>query len=454
MSMERRRWKQTTRGVAFATALVVFALVPAGIAFAQNPVGDLLNGVNNSVKGILGGGGDDGGATQQQLPEPPDYQPPLHGDNPHGQGTVGTTDLLPSPNRPLSGDTDGGDGTEQEEIVVGRARGEQNEDGTYHGHVTILALFGTELFGVDSNPGDGLQSSPFDPLQTGLLDPLCEESMDNICIQLLVADSETTDDGSTNHFQLVDVQLGEEGAVRANVGESNGNISDDGTCQTAHGDSSVADIGFSETDVATVAQSESTSTACNDGTESSTQQDSSFLSLGGTPIGFPAEGCATGEPDTVFDLIVVRTICNADDENGIGESIVQAALPDKPYGVREAFTALVLPFMDTALLKATTAASESVAVAPPPDEPPPTTPTTPTPTDGGGGDDGRGGGPDDGGDDGGEGAGPAAGAAQAGDEDLAFTGADMLVLGLIGAALILGGLGLARASGRHSRAAA
>lgn len=445
--MERRRWKQTARWATFAAVFATLALVPAGMAFAQNPVGDLLNGVNNSVNSILGGGsGDGGGATEQQI-ESPDYQPPLHGDNPHGQGTVGTTDLLPSPNRPLSGDTDGGDGTEQEEIVIGRARGEQNDDGTYHGHVTILAVFGAELFGVDSNPGEGPQSSPFDPLQTGLLDPLCEQSADNICIQLLVADSETTDSGSTNHFQLTDVQLGE-GAVRANVGESNGNISDDGTCQTAHGDSSVADIGFSETDVATVGQSESTSTACNDGTPSSTEQDSSFLSLGGTPIGFPAEGCATGEPDTVFDLVLLRTICNADDENGIGESIVQAALPNEPYGVREAFTALVLPFMDTALLKATTAAAESHAVAPPVEEPPPTTPLTP-PTDDGGGD--NGGGDKGGGDDGGEGAGPAAGAAQAGDQDLAFTGADMLVLGLIGTMLIAGGLGLARASARRHR---
>jgi hypothetical protein len=45
--------------------------------------------------------------------------------------------------------------------------------------------------------------------------------------------------------------------------------------------------------------------------------------------------------------------------------------------------------------------------------------------------------------------------AQPGGGELAFTGANMLVLGLLGFALIAGGLGLARASTRrHQRAAA
>lgn len=75
----------------------------------------------------------------------------MHGTNPHGQGTVGVVDLQPSPDRPQGGDPAGSDSGE--EVVVGRARGEQREDGTYHGHITIVALFGQEILGLDTTPG-------------------------------------------------------------------------------------------------------------------------------------------------------------------------------------------------------------------------------------------------------------------------------------------------------------
>ena len=93
----------------------------------------------------------------------------MHGTNPHGQGTVAGVDLDPSSERPLGAKTDGSDSGE--DVVVGRARGEQN--GTaYHGHITIVGLFGRELAGVDSTPGQA-NNGPLQGLQTSVLDPLC-----------------------------------------------------------------------------------------------------------------------------------------------------------------------------------------------------------------------------------------------------------------------------------------
>jgi hypothetical protein len=79
-----------------------------------------------------------------------------------------------------------------------------------------------------------------------------------------------------------------------------------------------------------------------------------------------------------------------------------------------------------------------------------TPPTTPGGgTAGAGGKGGNKGGNAGGGNGGGAGNGSAAGSAAAGNGQLAFTGADLLALGLIGGALILGGLALTTAGRRH-----
>ncbi len=105
------------------------------------------------------------------------YQPVLHGSNPHGQGTVATVDLAPTDTRPLSADPTGaGDAApNKEEVILGRARGEQRADGTFHGHITILSVAGNEILGVDTNPGQS-HAGPLDPLQTMVLDNLCTSS--------------------------------------------------------------------------------------------------------------------------------------------------------------------------------------------------------------------------------------------------------------------------------------
>jgi hypothetical protein len=389
-----------------ATSVSVFSAILALLAMpavaSAGPVQDLLNNLG------LGGGETDGGgapAPAGGVPGSGDgYQPPLHGTNPHGQGTVGAVDLLPEEEAPLSDDPGGGSGS-GEDVVLGRPRGEQNPDGSYHGHITILGLFGAELLGVDTAEGE-TAAGPLEPLQTALLDEICLASGGALCINVLTADSSTDDSGSTNHFQVLGANVGPEGSsISASVAESNGDIGDDQT------------------------------------------NDSTVINLGGTGVPLPATGCDDGTPNVVFDALspLLATICNADDTN-----TDQAGLP---YGVREALDGFVLLLGDTAVLKATTGAAESRAQAPgttgPPDDGADRGPggdaEGDADGDGGGGQAGEEVSPEDTVEDA---DGPAAATATpTEDGTLPFTGSNLIVFVLLGAGLLGAGL-LARARAR------
>ncbi|HEX8159584.1 MAG TPA: LPXTG cell wall anchor domain-containing protein [Solirubrobacteraceae bacterium] len=276
----------------------------------------------------------------------PARQPPLHGANPHGQGGVAVVDIDPSPERPLSGNTDGS-GPPPEEIVVGRARGEKNAAGQFHGHITIAALLGNELLGVDTAPGE-TKAGPLDAIQKGILDPLCNGTSQQICLSLVTANSATTASGSTNDFAVARAKLGN---LNINAAESRGTISEDKDCQTSNGSAKTANVVTSTGAIAEVANSESTSTSCR-GKAPQTLNKSTVIALGGQGLPLPATGCANGTPDTVAGLPpLLPIVCNADE-------IVGAA------AVREALDVFVLSAGNTSLLKETTAASESVSVAP------------------------------------------------------------------------------------------
>lgn len=440
-----RRTRRTTALVALSAAFAISAIAPS-LASGQNVVGDLLQGL---------GLGDQGGAPAAGVPGGGGYQPPLHGSNPHGQGTTGSVDILPSNTLPLSEDPAGGEDPDQEEVVVGRSRGEQKADGTYHGHITILGLFGEEL-GVDTDPGE-TESGPLDPIQQNVLNALCAGSGGQLCLFVLQADSETTNSGSTNSFGALKLNLGGREGLRLSVLESNGNIQGDSSCQTSHGDSSVAKLDIGE-ESARVAESSTDSQACNNGTNTQSNE-SRWISLFGNDVPVP---CESGTPDASFTAFspLFSAVCNADDTNGDGEGTTQTG---EPYGVREALTVFLLEFIpngdglalalappeeETALLKLTTAASESHAVAPPA----PTPPVTPGVLPGAGGPAGqqKGGGP--GGQAGGGPGGPVVETAGPGTGDLAFTGSDVLILGLIGAGLVIAGLTATRLGVRHRRA--
>jgi len=276
----------------------------------------------------------------------PTRQPPLHGSNPHGQGGVAVVDLNPSAERPLGANPDGSD-SGPEDVVVGRARGEQAADGSFHGHITILSLFGNELSGVDTKPGES-KNGPLQPVQEGILDPLCTATQNQVCLSVLTANSQTTATGSRNDFAVARAQILGLGAGAA---ESGGTIGQTADCQTSVGASRTANVTSSAGSVAAVANSAATSESCKK-QEAKTSRASQVIGLGNVSVPLPAAGCADNTPDTVVDIpIVARLVCNADDVAG-------AAV------VRDALDVFVLNVGGTSLAREATASSEAVSVAP------------------------------------------------------------------------------------------
>ncbi|MDQ3571376.1 MAG: hypothetical protein M3383_00770 [Actinomycetota bacterium] len=463
-------------GIATSVAACTAAIAIGPGTANAGPVEDALNGVKTAVNDALsevgGGAAAPAPAPAPAAGVPPTYTPPLHGTNPHGQGTVGVIDLSPEDFEPLPYDPDGG----SEDSVIGRSRGEQNPDGSYHGHITLVSTFLTgEIIGCDTNEGEQC---------TGPLGAINEQTCDlngggvpgsfNLCV--LAMNSETDENGSTNGFQATAVNLGGDAGITARAAGSNGNISDDGECQTAHGDSNVANASIGGELTAEALSSSSDSTACNDGSETVTN-DSEAVNLAGNTLPVPP-GCETGEPNSNFDplLPLLGAVCHADDVNG---STADPPQTDSPYGVREALSLFVLDLGGVPLLKTTTAAAESHAVAPGEECPDPTNPDCPPPPcpdpanpdcppecpDPGNPDcppdcpdpddprcptgpdcpdvtnpdcpDGPGGPSGDGPD----------------DDSLPFTGADMATLALVGLGVMGGGLALMAASDRRRRLA-
>lgn len=401
---------------------------------AADPVGDLLHNLGLGGNAPTGGATGGGTATPDSG-NPPSYVPPLHGTDPHGQGGDATVDLTPSTTSPLPGDPTQGD----EEIIAGDSRGQQNSDGTYHGRVTLLYLLGSPIIQVTSDPGQS-NDGPLQPLQDGL-DQICSASSNQLCLTVLGMHSSSNGNSSTNSFEAAGAHIGGAGGVNADVLTSNGNISSDGTCQTAHGDSSVADANVGPL-TADALQGNSDSSACSGGSNT-THQDSTVVNLAGTGLPLPAAGCADGTANTNFTPLspLLAAVCNADDSNG--------SQTGAPYGVRDALAVFALITGDSSLLKVGAAGPESHAVAPAGSTTTPTTPGGTGGTKGAGGKGGNNGGNGGGGNGGGAGNGPAAGTAAPGNGQLAFTGADLLALALVGGALILGGLALTTAGGRH-----
>jgi hypothetical protein len=327
-------------------AITIGVALTPGVASA-NVVNDVLSNVRDTVHGLLGGpGGAPAPAPAPQAGTPPNYTPPAHGSDQHAQGTGATVDLTPSEELPLPYDPDGG----SEDVVLGGSRGSFDGD-DYHGHVTVLALLGNELIeGADTAEGQ-TSDGPLGDLNA-LLGDVCTAT--GLCLSVLDVNSETTNSGSANSFSVATANLNPGGALPVlDLGavESSGEISQAGGCRTADALSSVADANVAGI-TANVIDSSSESRACNDGSESQTN-DSRVLGLGGAGVPLPQPGCENGIPNTVLSVLgVAEIVCNADDSDGIQIR--------SPYGVREGLTVFVLG----TLVKATTAAAESRARAP------------------------------------------------------------------------------------------
>ena len=304
----------------------------------------------------------------------PKVEPPLHGTNPHGQGSVAVVDISPNATRPYSADPTGA--SDSEDVVVGRARGEQRADGSYHGHITVAALFGNEILGgADTNAGQ----SKHEAVAQDLLDGLCAST--GICLSAVRIDSDTTTTGSFNSFSLARASLGGIPGVPAlsiGAAESQGNISSDGLCQTSHGRSTVASINSAGSVTADVATATSDAKACNNGPAPTQVNTSNVVKLGATGLPLPAAGCGNGTADTVTGLpLLLPIVCNADDSSSTGGTQASA-----PYGVRDALDVYVLAVGNQAGVRVSASSSESLAVAPRAATvtTPPTTTTTPVTT--------------------------------------------------------------------------
>jgi hypothetical protein len=315
----------------------------------------------------------------------PETTPPLHGTNPHGQGTAAVTQLVPDSTRPYSGDPSG-KGPPSELLVVGRARGEQRADGTYHGHITIAALAGIELLAVDTNPGETKQG-PLDSLTQAL----CTSTGGVVCIGAVTANSATTTTGSTNHFETANLSLGSPAgvilpvglaAVGAQAATSDGNITTDSItgCQTATGSSLVNKAGLGSLILTDVIKASTISKACPG--QAPTETDSSTVipttgSITNLLNSVPNNACATGgnqNPDGSAGgtanikaglPLVLDLVCNAADQNpGVPTNSSDGAKQaTSPYGVREALDAFVLAVGANSAVKLSTAAAESTATA-------------------------------------------------------------------------------------------
>jgi len=217
--------------------------------------------------------------------------------------------------------------------------------------------------GADTNPGQ-TNNGPFN----GLNSATCPNptSPQQPCLGLIVANSATTSTGSTNHFEATRINV--PGLVTADAGSSNGNISTNGSCQTGHGDSQVANanLGGATGVGASAASSSSDSTACAGTAPTQSNRSSAVLSGSGAlaPVQVPAGGCGAGTPNTqVVQLPPLASgVCNADDSNASTGPPSQASVP---YGVREALSIFAVSAGGTSVLRATTAAAESHAVAQP-----------------------------------------------------------------------------------------
>ena len=186
----------------------------------------------------------------------PKTQPPTHGTDPHGQGGVAVVDVDPKSDRPLSSDPTGKDSGE--DVIVGRARGEQVNgalpDGSHHDRLAVRF----RARGHQQLPGGEERPAP-ETCKPSVLDPLCTSTNQQVCLSVLTANSATTATGSTNDFAVARASLLGLGVGAA---ESHGSISEDANCQTATGTSKTANVTAGAGAVASVANAATTSKSC------------------------------------------------------------------------------------------------------------------------------------------------------------------------------------------------
>jgi hypothetical protein len=371
----RRSLRRRTAGLIVTLSATALLALPS--ASSADPVSDLIVQLDKGLNQLL-----NPGASTRQTPGSGGYTPPAHGQNSHAQGSATTVDITPVVG-PLGRDPSGlGDSAERrEEIILGRARAERFKKGLlrYHGHITILSLFGNELLGVDTKEGQTVNGGI--ELQAGL-NQLCTDSAGAFCLQILSADSATDENSSANTFALANASLLQTGldsipVIGLGAVTSRANLSEDEECQYASSGSQV--VGATVLGLPlSAATASSTASKCI-GEAAQLVNGSSVIGLGGGFLPVPNPGCDTGTPNAVFPPLfpLLTSVCNADDTNGA--NLLGLRQLTIPYGVREALTLFLFDEagefgLGTALVKATTAGAETAVAGPRPAAEPPSPP--------------------------------------------------------------------------------
>ena len=205
---------------------------------------------------------------------------------------------------------------------------------------------------MDSTSGQ-TNSGPFQGIQA-FLDKICRGSGGQICLGLLTSESSTTANGSSSRYSTLTAALGGPDGLNAAAGQSSGDISSDGDCQTSSATSGVANAQLAGRSVADIGESSTSSTGLCRADASQQGGSSSVASLFGTGVPLPSEGCDDGTPNSVLSVGgVVATAGNAQDDG-------QGA---QPSGGRDALSAFVLPTSTRAAGTVRTAGTSSGASA-------------------------------------------------------------------------------------------
>ena len=145
----------------------------------------------------------------------------------------------PEHERPLAADPTARDSGE--DVVVGRARGEQNANGAYHGHITILGALRQRARRRRQRAGRD-EERPAAAAAGGHPRPAVHETNEQVCLSVLTANSTTTATGSTNDFAVARAAVLGLGVGAA---ESSGTIGEDANCQTSGGTAKTANVATS-----------------------------------------------------------------------------------------------------------------------------------------------------------------------------------------------------------------
>jgi hypothetical protein len=283
------------------------------------------------------------------------YTPPLHGSNPHGQGTVGVVDLSPDATRALDSAAHG------EEVVIQRSRAERTEDG-YTASSTALEALSLKLLGTEAAEGES-EHGVLEPIQAIVLDPLCGAAGDGVCVEVLRQDSEADENGASSSSAVAEVQVGGENGIGATAVESNAEIgTDENGCEDARSDATTAGVRLGGGNAVEAASSSSDTNQCGPpepepGEGPDPERDSTVVELLGLDLPLPVAGCGESKtPDSELDALspIASTSCHADDGSDVGGTQSPVA-----YAVREALSVFVGESAGTALVKISLGGSQA-----------------------------------------------------------------------------------------------